>query len=81
MVKSIFFISVHLPFSLRFRKRSLLYTYIDGKEKEFVSQCFGKLQKNQKEVKDFELPNWAKEDPRKFTLILRKIFLINKVNI
>ena len=41
---------------------------------------FGKLQKNQKEVKDFELPNWAKEDPRKFTLILRKILESEKVN-
>ena len=41
---------------------------------------FGKLQKNQKEVKDFELPNWANEDPRKFTLILRKILESEKVN-
>ena len=41
---------------------------------------FGKLQNNNKEVKDFELPKWAKEDPRKFTLILRKILESEKVN-
>ena len=41
---------------------------------------FGKLQKNQMEVKDFNLPNWSKEDPRKFILILRKILESEKVN-
>ena len=41
---------------------------------------FGKMQKNDIEVKDFNLPNWSKDDPRKFVLILRKILESEKVN-
>ena len=32
------------------------------------------------EVRDFVLPNWSKDDPRKFTLILRKVLESTKVN-
>ena len=41
---------------------------------------FGKMQNKDIEVKDFNLPNWTKEDPRKFVLILRKILETEKVN-
>ena len=41
---------------------------------------FGKMQSNNIEVKDFNLPKWTKEDPRKFVLILRKILESEKVN-
>ena len=41
---------------------------------------FGKMQKNKVEVKDFNLPIWSKDDPRKFVLILRKILESEKVN-
>ena len=41
---------------------------------------FGKMQKNNLEVKDFNLPKWSKDDPRKFVLILRKILESEKVN-
>ena len=41
---------------------------------------FGKMQNNNVEVKDFNLPNWTKEDPRKFVLILRKVLESEKVN-
>ena len=41
---------------------------------------FGKMQNKNIEVKDFNLPSWTKEDPRKFVLILRKILESEKVN-
>ena len=41
---------------------------------------FGKMQKRKIEVKDFDLPIWSKEDPRKFVLILRKLLESEKVN-
>ena len=41
---------------------------------------FGKMQNKNETVKDFNLPNWAKDDPRKFVLILRKILESEKVN-
>ena len=41
---------------------------------------FGKTQKNQMDVEDFILPQWSKDDPRKFILILRKILENEKVS-
>ena len=41
---------------------------------------FGKTQRHQIIVNDFILPNWSKDDPRKFTLILRKVLESTKVN-
>ena len=40
---------------------------------------FGKMQKRKIEVRDFDLPIWSKEDPRKFVLILRKLLESEKV--
>ena len=42
---------------------------------------FGKTQKKQKLVNDFELPNWCKDDPRKFTLVIKRIFESKNVNL
>ena len=41
---------------------------------------FGKTQKDGKIVNDFLLPNWSKDDPRKFTLVVKKIMESRNVN-
>ena len=42
---------------------------------------FGKTQGSTCLVNDFELPNWSKEDPRKFILIMKKLFETKNVNL
>ena len=42
---------------------------------------FGKRQKSKLVVNDFELPNWCKDDPRKFSLVIKRIFETKNVNI
>ena len=41
---------------------------------------FGKTQKSRQTVKDFVLPNWSKDDPRKFSLVIKRIFESRNVN-
>jgi len=41
---------------------------------------FGKRQKSLLVVNDFELPNWSKDDPRRFTLVIKRIFESKNVN-
>ena len=41
---------------------------------------FGKTQKNEFFVNDFILPNWSKDDPRKFALIIKRIFESRNIN-
>ena len=42
---------------------------------------FGKRQSSSKYVNDFELPNWSKDDPRKFSLVIKRIFENKNINI
>ena len=42
---------------------------------------FGKTQRHQIIVNDFILPNWSKDDPRKFSLVLKRIFEGKNVNL
>ena len=42
---------------------------------------FGKTQKYLSCVNDFELPKWSKDDPRKFTLVIKRIFESKNVNL
>ena len=42
---------------------------------------FGKAQNDTTSVNDFGLPNWSKNDPRKFILVMKKIFESKNVNI
>ena len=42
---------------------------------------FGKTQKQQILVNDFLLPNWSKDDPRKFSLVIKRIFESKNVNL
>ena len=41
----------------------------------------GKTQKSGELVNDFYLPNWSKDDPRKFTLVLKRIFETRNINV
>ena len=42
---------------------------------------FGKRQNSLLVVNDFELPNWSKDDPRRFSLVIKRIFESKNVNI
>ena len=42
---------------------------------------FGKRQNSSIYVNDFELPNWSKDDPRKFSLVIKRIFENKNINI
>ena len=42
---------------------------------------FGKRQGSSVFVNDFELPNWSKDDPRKFSLVIKRIFENKNINI
>jgi len=42
---------------------------------------FGKTKKNLSSVSDFGLPKWSKDDPRKFTLVIKRIFESKNVNL
>ena len=41
---------------------------------------FGKTQKDEFLVNDFILPNWSREDPRKFSLVIKRIFESRNIN-
>ena len=42
---------------------------------------FGKRQGSSIFVNDFELPNWSKDDPRKFSLVIKRIFENKNISI
>jgi len=42
---------------------------------------FGKRQSSSIYVNDFEMPNWSKDDPRKFSLVIKRILENKNINI